>query len=397
MALNKKSIVDLDLRDKNVLMRVDFNVPLDADGNITNDKRIVSALPSIKHIVEQGGKAILMSHLGRPKGAVKPGLSLKPAAACLGGLLGTDVGMAPDCIGAEVESMVASMQAGEILLLENLRFHTQEPDNDVDFAKALARLGDVYVNDAFGTAHRAHASTEGVTHYIDQCAAGFLMQKEIDYLAKNLEAPEQPFVAILGGAKVSDKIGVIENLIDKVDSILIGGGMAYTFMKAQGKSIGTSICEDDKVDLAKTLLAKAAEKKVAFMLPTDHVIADKFDEAAAVKNVGDDGIDAGWMGVDIGPKSIAAYKAVIAAAKTVVWNGPMGVFEMEPFSTGTMEVAKALAACDCTSIVGGGDSVSAIKKAGVSDAISHISTGGGASLELLEGKALPGMVALTDK
>jgi phosphoglycerate kinase len=397
MALNKKSITDLDLGGKKVLVRVDFNVPLDDQQHITNDKRIQAALPTIQYILDQGGKAILMSHLGRPDGKVQKKMSLKPAAARLGELLGRPVIMAPECIGAEVEVLVGDLKAGEVILLENLRFHPEEEANDAEFSKQLAKLGDVYVNDAFGTAHRAHASTEGVTHHLSECAAGFLMQKEIDYLGRALENPERPFVAILGGAKVSDKIKVIENLLNQVDQVLIGGGMAYTFMKAQGQPIGKSICENDKLDLAKKLLALAREKNVALVLPYDHVIADKFQADAAAKTVGCEGIEDGWLGVDIGPETVNEYRKVIAHAKTVVWNGPMGVFEMDRFAAGTVEIAKALAASGCVSIVGGGDSVAAIKKAGVSGKITHISTGGGAALELLEGKELPGVTALSDK
>lgn len=394
--MNKKTIDQIDVRGKRVLMRVDFNVPLDESGQVTDDTRIVAALPSIKKIVADGGKLILMSHLGRPKGKPVDSMRLGPAAKRLSDLLAMPVQMAPDCVGTEVEKLVAAMKPGGVALLENLRFYKEEEANDPAFAEKLAQLGDVYVNDAFGTAHRAHASTEGVTRHIDTCVAGYLMEKEIEYLSKTLEAPKKPFVAILGGAKISGKIDVIENLLPKVDSLLIGGAMSYTLLLAKGVQVGKSLVEPDKLDVAKAVLEKAKKAGVNFLLPVDHVVAEKVEAGAASKVVSEDGIPADWCGVDIGPKTIAAYSQLIAAAQTVIWNGPMGVFEIPEFSKGTFAVAKALADSAATTVIGGGDSVSAVNKAGVADKITHISTGGGASLELMEGKALPGLVALTD-
>jgi phosphoglycerate kinase len=391
------SVADLkDLKGKRVLVRVDFNVPLSKDGKtVEDDTRITAALPTIKHLTEAGARVILSSHLGRPKEGPEPKFSLAAPAEHLGSLLGKPVKMAPDCIGDEVKKMAEELADGEVLMLENVRFHKEEKKNDPEFAAKLAAVGELYVNDAFGSAHRAHASTEGVTKVLSPAAAGFLLQKEIDSFGKVLGDPEKPFVAILGGAKVSDKIEVIKNLLSKVDSLLIGGAMAYTFIKAQGGAVGTSKTEDDKLDLARELIAEAKAKNVALLLPTDHVVADDFKADAKTQVV--EQIPDGWMGLDIGPKSIVAYADAIKGAKTVVWNGPMGVFEMEPFAKGTMAVAEAIAASDCTSVVGGGDSVAAVNQSGKADKFTHISTGGGASLELLEGKTLPGIAALTDK
>jgi phosphoglycerate kinase len=394
--MNKKTIDQIDAGGKKVLMRVDFNVPLNEKGEVTDDTRIQAALPSIKKIVDSGGRLILMSHLGRPKGKVVDSMSLRPAADKLSELLGKPVLMAPDCVGEAVKNLVADLKDGDVALLENLRFHPEEEKNDPDFAKELASLGEVYVNDAFGTAHRAHASTEGVTKYINTCVAGYLMEKEIEYLSKTLQAPDKPFVAILGGAKISGKIDVIENLLPKVNSILIGGAMSYTLLKAQGIEVGKSLVEEDRVDMAKEVLSKAKSAGVDFHLPVDHLVADKVESGASTEVVGAEGIPADKMGVDIGPETVQLYEKTIKDAKTVVWNGPMGVFEVSEFAKGTFAVARALAESSAVSIIGGGDSVSAVKKAGVADHITHISTGGGASLELMEGKALPGLVALND-
>ncbi len=391
----KMTVRDLGLAGKKVLMRVDFNVPLDDEQTITDDTRIRAALPTIQYVLEQGASLVLMSHLGRPKGEPNPELSLAPAAARLGELLGKPVKQLGDCVGPEVEAAVAAMGPGAVCVLENLRFHAEETKNDPEFAKQLAALGDAYVNDAFGTAHRAHASTEGVTAHLQPAAAGFLLEKEIEYFTAALDSPEHPFVAVMGGAKVSDKIGVIENLLDKVDCLLVGGGMTYTFLKAMGQNVGNSKLEPDKVDTAARVLELAKEKGVELMLPTDHVIADDFSEAANTQIV-DGEIPDGWLALDIGPKTTAAFVEKLKTAKLVVWNGPMGVFEMEPFAAGTRAVAEALAESDATSIIGGGDSVAAVAQAGLSDKMSHISTGGGASLEFLEGKTLPGVAALSD-
>jgi phosphoglycerate kinase len=396
----KMTVNDLNVKGKRVLMRVDFNVPLQ-DGKVVNDTRIRAALPTIRKIVQDGGRLVLMSHLGRPKGERNPAMSLAPCAPVLSGLLGRPVAFVDDCIGEAVESAVAALADGEILLLENLRYHEAETRNNLDFAARLARLGDVYVNDAFGTAHRAHASTEGVTHYLEVCAAGLLMVKELDYLGRLLENPAKPFVAVLGGAKISGKIDVIANLLPRVDRILVGGGMAFTFYKAKGFEIGASLLEEDRLGLARELLASAGDKLV---LPPDCVVAETVDFAA--RTVGDlrtvdaDAIPAGWRGLDIGPKSLAAFEAVLAPARTVVWNGPMGVFEIPQTAEGTYAVARMLAdatAGGAVTVIGGGDSAAAVAKAGVEDKVSHVSTGGGASLEFLEGKVLPGVAALSGK
>jgi phosphoglycerate kinase len=387
----KLSIRDLDLKNKRLFIRVDFNVPLAPGGQeITSDKRIKASLPNIKYALEQGAGLVLASHLGRPKGKVNPEMSLKPVAKRLQELLGRPVKMAPDCIGPEVEAMKPA--PGEVLLLENLRFHPEEEKNDPGFAKQLAALCDLYVNDAFGTAHRAHASTVGMIQFVPQAAAGLLMDKELEWLTKATKNPERPCIAILGGAKVSDKIEVIQNLSKFVDKLLIGGAMAYTFLKAQGKPTGKSLVEEDKVELAKELLGTIGSK---LMLPVDHVVAAEVKEGADHQTVAT--IPDGMMGLDIGPKTVAAYSAEIAKAKTIIWNGPMGVFEKPPFDKGTVAVGKAVAASGAVSVVGGGDSEKAVKSAGVADKITHISTGGGASLEFLSGIELPGVAALSDK
>ena len=387
----KLSIRDLNLKNKRLFIRVDFNVPLAAGGQeITSDKRIKASLPTIKYALEQGAGLILASHLGRPKGKPNPEMSLKPVATRLAELLGRPVKMAPDCIGPEVEALKPA--PGEVLLLENLRFHAEEEKNDPEFSRKLAALCDLYVNDAFGSAHRAHASTVGMIKYVPLAAAGLLMDKELEWLTKATKTPERPCIAILGGAKVSDKIEVIQNLMKFVDRLLIGGAMAYTFLKAQGKPTGKSLVEEDKVDLAKSLLATAGGKLV---LPVDHVVAAELKEGAANQVV--EVIPEGMMGLDIGPKTIAAYEAEVAKAKTIIWNGPMGVFEKPPFDKGTVALAKAVAGSGAVSVVGGGDSEKAVKSAGVADKITHISTGGGASLEFLSGIELPGVAALTEK
>jgi len=399
--MNKLFIEDLNVRQKRVLVRVDFNVPQDDSGRITDDRRIRESLPTITWLVGHGARTILMSHLGRPKGKKKPEFTLKPVADHLSTLIKKPVPLAPDCVGPEVEAMAKNMKDGDVLLLENLRFHAEEEANEPKFVESLARLGEVYVNDAFGTAHRAHASTEGVARKIPTCAAGYLMKKELDYLGRALEQPKRPFVAVLGGAKISDKIEVIEALLKKVDTLIIGGGMAYTFFKAMGREIGSSILEAEKVPLAKELLDKTkAGKGAKILLPLDCVAADKFDNDADRKVVDADKMPADRQCLDIGPKSIELFQNTIRQAKTVVWNGPMGVFEMPNFAAGTNAVAKALA--DCTraggiTVVGGGDSAAAIADAHLEKQVSHVSTGGGASLEFLEGKVLPGVAALTDK
>jgi phosphoglycerate kinase len=395
--MEKIGIDQLDLKAKRVLIRVDFNVPLNASLQITDDTRIRASLPTISYAIDQGAKVILLSHLGRPKGKVLPEMSLNPVASRLAELLGKGVKMANDCIGEEVKAEIGRMREGEVLLLENCRFHQGDEENDEVFSRALAGLADLYVNDAFGTAHRAHASTVGVTRFLPVSAAGFLMQKEIQYLGKVVSNPDRPFIAILGGAKVSDKIGVIKNLMGKVDTLLIGGAMAYTFEKAQGLSTGSSLVEEEKVGLAKELLDQAASRKVRLLLPLDHVVAEAAEPGAKTQTVGRGEIPAGWKGLDVGPRTIEAYSREIQTAKTILWNGPLGVFEVEPFSRGTLAIAQAIASSSAVSVIGGGDSVAAVSQAKVADKISHISTGGGASLEFLEGIELPGIAALTDK
>jgi phosphoglycerate kinase len=388
----KLSIKDLDLEGQRVFIRVDFNVPLKG-GTIGDDTRIKASLPTIQYAVEQGARVVLASHLGRPKGKVNPEMSLRPIADRLSALLGRPVVFAADCIGDEATNVT-----GDVVLLENLRFHPEEEKNDAAFAKALASLATRYVNDAFGAAHRAHASVEAITHFFERPAAGLLMEKELQYLGHALEKPERPFVAILGGAKVSDKIDVIQNMLGKVDRLIIGGAMAYTFFKSRGVPVGKSLVEDDKLDEAKAIEADAKKRGVTLLLPTDHVVAAKLDANAAheLLTVGDAAIG-DRMGLDIGPATIAAYRAAIAEAKTVVWNGPMGVFEIDAFAAGTNAVAQAVAAVKGTTIIGGGDSIAAVKKAGLADRITHISTGGGASLEFLGGRTLPGVAALANK
>jgi len=398
--MTKLTIDDLNLKNKRVLIRVDFNVPLNDNLEVTNDARIRAALPTIKKVIESDGKAILMSHLGRPKGKVIDSQRMKPVAEQLSGLIGKEVKYVDDCIGEKVEQAIDQLKNGEILLLENLRFHEEETKNDPEFAKQLAKLGDTYVNDAFGTAHRAHASTEGVTKYFDQCAAGYLIQKELKYLGSAIENPQRPFVAILGGAKISGKIDVIDNLLDKVDALLIGGGMTYTFLKAKNIKIGKSLLEEDKIELAGETLKKISAKNVNFNLPIDHVIATDVSESAQIKITNDENIPANWVGVDIGPKTIEKFIGILQLARTAVWNGPMGVFEIDKFSKGTLSIANILA--DITdkgaiTVVGGGDSVAALAKANKTEKITHVSTGGGASLEFLGGIKLPGIEALSDK
>lgn len=393
------TLKEADLKGKKVFVRVDLNVPLDDNLNITDDTRVRAAVPTIKYLMGHGAKVILSSHLGRPKG-VTPKYSLKPLVPRLSELLGIEVKISNDCIGEEVQIMVAEIPEGGVLLLENVRFYKEEEKNDPEFAKKLASLADLYVNDAFGTAHRAHASTEGVAKYLKPSVAGFLMQKELDYLVGAVSNPKKPFAAIVGGSKVSSKIGVIESLLEKVDMLLLGGGMIFTFYKAQGYSVGSSLVEEDKLDLATSLLEKAKSKGVALMLPTDVVVADKFAADANSKIVPASGIPDGWMGLDIGPDSIKIFGEALDSTKTIIWNGPMGVFEFDKFAVGTETTAKKLAELSSekgvTTIIGGGDSVAAVEKVGLADKMSHISTGGGASLELLEGKSLPGVLALDD-
>jgi len=388
-----RTVDQIELHGKRVFIRVDFNVPLDEKSKITDDTRIILSLPTIRFVMEAGGKAILASHLGRPKGKRDSKFSLSPVAERLSQLLGKKVALATDCVGEEVQKQIEGMKAGEVLLLENLRFHPEEEKNDEPFSKALASLCDVYVNDAFGAAHRAHASTEGMTRYVKVVAAGFLMKKEIASLDKALLNPQEPYVAILGGAKVSDKIGVIQNLLDRVTTLLIGGGMAYTFLKAEGFQVGKSLVEEDQIEFSRNLLKKA-KGRVKLLLPSDHVAAERMDVQAKRQIVKNERIPPDWVCLDIGPETVKAFSEEIRSAKTIFWNGPMGVFEMEPFSVGTFAIAKAVAKSSAFSIVGGGDSVAAVNQAGVAEKISHISTGGGASLEFLEGKTLPGIEAL---
>lgn len=393
--LNKKSVEDIDVKGKRVLVRCDFNVKME-NGVITSDKRIVASLPTIKYLLDHGAKVILCSHLGRPKGEFKPEFSLAPVAKRLGELLGQDVKMAKDVIGESAKELASSLKDGEVMLLENVRFHAEETKNDPEFSKALASLAEIYVNDAFGSAHRAHSSTTGVADYLP-AVCGFLIQKELKYIGGALEDPKRPLVAILGGAKVSDKIGVITNLLSKVDTLIVGGGMAYTFFAALGHTVGTSICETDKIDLAKQMMADAKEKGVNFLIPVDNVVGKEYKEDTEYMTVNSDDIPDGWMGLDIGPRTTELFANAVKDAGTVIWNGPMGVSEWEHFAAGTVGVATAIANSNAISIIGGGDSAAAIEKLGFADKMSHISTGGGASLEFLEGKELPGVAALNDK
>ena len=394
--MSKKTVKDIDLKGKKVFVRCDFNVPMDENQKITDNRRIVAALPTIKYLIEQNCKVILASHLGRPKGEVKPEFSLAPVAAELSKQLGQEVLMAKDVIGESAKTLAANLQEGQVMLLENVRFHREETDNDPEFAKELASMAEVFVNDAFGTAHRAHASTEGISHYLPS-VSGFLIEKELKFLGDALNNPERPFVAILGGAKVSDKIGVIDSLLEKVDTLMIGGGMAYTFFKAQGYEVGNSLCEPDKCELALSLMEKAKNKGVKLMLPVDTKVGKEFKPDTESKTVAWTEIPEGWEGFDIGEKTIEMFKNELKTAKTVVWNGPLGLFEFDQFAIGTNEIAHALAEIDATTIIGGGDSAAAVEKAGLADKMTHISTGGGASLEFLEGKKLPGIECLQDK
>src|SRR5512137_226387 len=392
--MNKKTVRDIDLKGKRVLMRVDFNVPM-ADGVVTDDKRIRAALPTIQYVLDQGASLVLMSHLGRPKGTgFDPEFSLKPASEALAKLLGKPVQMAPDCVGPEVEALAKALKPGEVLLLENVRFHKEEEKNDPEFAKQLAKLGEVYVCDAFGSAHRAHASVEGIAHQLPVAVAGFLMEQELEYLGRATQNPEHPYIAILGGAKISDKILVVENLLKQCDQLIIGGGMANTFLAGKGYDMADSLVEAGSIETAKSILAHSGDK---LLLPIDAVIADKFDAEANSQVVDVDKVPTGWRIMDIGPKSLEKFGEVLKAAKLIVWNGPVGVFEMPKFAEGTFAIAKLLATCNATTVIGGGDSASAVKKAGVAKQMTHVSTGGGASLEFLEGKELPGVAALMDK
>ena len=396
--MNKKTVKDIDVKGKRVLVRCDFNVPLDENGKITDNTRIVAALPTIKYLMDNGAKVILCSHLGRPKGEANPKYTLKPVAEELDRLLGKEVKFANDITGESAKAVTSSLNDGEVALLENVRYDAREEKNDDTLAEELAKLSDgIYVNDAFGTAHRAHSSTEGIAHHVNEAVAGFLMEKEIKFLNGTLEHPEKPFVAILGGAKVSDKIGVIENLLDKVDKILIGGGMAYTFVKANGGMIGDSLCEEDKIEEAKNIMKKANDAGVKIVLPEDTRVTTEFSNDTPDKIVDTDKIPEGYQGLDIGPRTSEKFANELQGANTILWNGPLGVCEFDKYCIGTEKVAKAIAQTNATSIVGGGDSVAAIKKLGLEEKFTHISTGGGASLELLEGKDLPGLVCLTDK
>lgn len=394
--MSKKTVKDIDLKGKKVFVRCDFNVPMDENQNITDNRRIVAALPTIKYLIDQNCKIILASHLGRPKGEVKPEFSLAPVSVELSKQLGQEVLMAKDVIGESAKTLAANLQEGQVMLLENVRFHREETDNDPEFAKELASMAEVFVNDAFGTAHRAHASTEGVSHYLPS-VSGFLIEKELKFLGDALNNPTRPFVAILGGAKVSDKIGVIDSLLEKVDTLMIGGGMAYTFFKAQGYEVGNSLCEPDKCDLALSLMEKAKNKGVKLLLPVDTKVGKEFKPDTESKTVAWTEIPEGWEGFDIGEKTIEMFKEELKSAKTVVWNGPLGLFEFDQFAIGTNAIAHALAEIDATTIIGGGDSAAAVEKAGLADKMTHISTGGGASLEFLEGKKLPGIECLQDK
>jgi phosphoglycerate kinase len=393
----KLSIGDLELKGKRVFVRVDFNVPMNSAGEITDDTRVRASLPTIQWALERGARLVLASHFGRPKGKPNPKMSLRPVAARLSQLLAKPVGFAPDCIGPEVEEMVNALHDGDVLLLENLRFHAEEEKNDPDFSRKLAGLAQVYVNDAFGSAHRAHASTAGITQFLSPAAAGLLMERELEYLGKAVGNPERPYTAIVGGAKVSGKIDLLEALMRYADSVLIGGAMAYTFLKALGVPVGKSLVEEDKLDLAKGVLGFAERRTIKLLLPVDHIVADQVDAASTPEVANARAIPEGKIGVDIGPATIAEYTRDIAAAKTIVWNGPMGVFEIDQFAAGTVAIARAVAATSALSIVGGGDSVAAVAKAGVESKISHISTGGGATLEFLSGMKLPGVEALTEK
>jgi phosphoglycerate kinase len=393
----KATLRDIPIRGQRLFIRVDFNVPLDDEKHIGDDTRIRAVLPTLTYALQHGASLVLASHLGRPRGRVDPALSLQPIATHLGGLLDRSVQFVSDCVGAEVEALTQSLQPGDIVLLENLRFHPEEEANDAAFAQSLARLADMYVNDAFGAAHRAHASTAGIASYLQPAVAGLLMEREITYLSQVTEHPELPLVAILGGAKVSDKIPLITHLLDKVSALLIGGGMAYTLLQAQGYEVGKSLVEPEYVSKVPELLDKAAERQVQLVLPSDHIIAQSVTAAATTRTVAEEGIPSGWMGLDIGPRSVARFRQVIASAQTVVWNGPMGVFELEPFRQGTLEIARAVADCPGTTVVGGGDTIAALALTDCGDAITHISTGGGASLEFLEGKILPGIACLTER
>lgn len=393
--MRKKSIRDIDIKGKRILVRVDFNVPLDEQQNITDDMRIKAALPTLRYALEQKARLILISHLGRPKGKTVESLRLRPIAKRLGKLLGQEVEYLTDCIGLEIKAEVEALGAAQVILLENTRFHKEEKNNDPEFARQLASLAEIYVNDAFGSVHRAHASTEGIAHYLP-AVAGFLLEKEIKFLSKITENPDKPVAVILGGAKVSDKIGVIDNLLDKVDMIIIGGGMAYTFLKAQGKDIGSSILEKDKLDLAKAILSRSAALGVKMLLPDDNIVADNFSASAQHKIVADV-IPENWMGLDIGPRTTSKFIQALSTAKTIIWNGPLGVCEWEPFSHASRLVAEFLANSSATTVIGGGDTAAAVAKFGLSEKMSHVSTGGGASLEFLEGKELPGIAALNDQ